>query len=63
MKSSREFRISDECDGFDLSMLEGGFQVGGAWFDDTGDGSAFSRANELGNLWKNNRRGEGEPVV
>ena len=47
----RDISIDDEGDAFQLAMFENGLQVGGAYFPDTGDGSAHSVAVEVGESW------------
>jgi len=51
MLAMREYSIDDEGDEIQLSLYEGGHQVGGAVFPDEGDGSAFHLAYEVGQQW------------
>lgn len=43
--------IEDEGDGFQVSLIEGGVQVGGAVFPDDGSGAAFDLAKMLADDW------------
>lgn len=47
----RDFLIEDEGDAFQVSLMEGGVQVGGALFPDDGTGAAFLLAQEVAMSW------------
>lgn len=47
----REAYIEDEGDAFGVSLLEDGIQVGGAFFPDDGDGTAYDQAAEVAQAW------------
>ena len=49
---TREYQIEDDGDAIQVSLIQDGVQVGGAYFPDDGTGSAFQDALELAEAWQ-----------
>ena len=47
-KQNRSFSIEDDGDAFQLSLFQGGVQVGGGFFPEDMGGDAFALALEMG---------------
>ena len=54
MLAGREYQITDEGGDFELALMVGGVQVGGALFPVGSNGSAFALADAMGKAFLNN---------
>lgn len=54
MLAGREYLITDEGEDFQLALMVGGVQVGGALFPVGANGSAFALADAMGKAFVSN---------